>query len=197
MRTSRSWIDRTVAELDSPPGRSSPVPAERANKAESHPSHELTLELTLSPEEAQALYEICGADELSPKQALLHIVRARLLARPQFGRSDRGRLRACLQLLRALEQQIGRAARPARARGQTDAAVSGPTRELLDLAAHLRRVCRAIGESMTGNLQYWQANATSAVGPADQPRRQGTTGGPKRRAQSSRGSADDAPAPPT
>ena len=79
MRTSREWIDRTLAELDGPQGRSSPVPAEGADKAKSYPSSQLTLELTLSPEEMEALYEICRGDELSPKQALIHIVRARLL----------------------------------------------------------------------------------------------------------------------
>jgi hypothetical protein len=69
-------------------------------------------------------------------------------------------------------------------------------RELLDLSAHLRRVCRAIGESMTGNLQYWQANGASAGGPADQSPRQAPRG-PKPRAKGSRGGADDVPAPPT
>jgi hypothetical protein len=187
MRTSREWIDRTVAELDGSTGWSSAVPAEGMDKAKSCPP-QLTLELTLSPEETQALYEICGADELSPKQALIHIVRARLLARPQFGRSDRGRLRACVELLRALEQQIGRAARPARARGQTEAADSALTRELIDLAVHLRRVCRAIGESMTGNLQYWQADRTSPVDAADHAPCHGT-GAPQPRPPGSRGSA--------
>jgi hypothetical protein len=174
MRTSREWIDRTVAELDSSEGWSSPAPAEGGDKGKSYPPHQLTLELTLSPEERQALDEICRADELSPKQALTHIVRARLLARPQFGRSDRGRLRACLELLRALEQQIGRAVRPAKARGQTEAPASTLTRELLDLSSHLRRVCRAIGESMTGNLQYWQADPSSPLGAADPAPRHGT-----------------------
>ena len=183
MRTSREWIDRTVAELDGSAGWSSPVDAECADEAKSCPPHQLTLELTLSPEETRALYEICGADELSPKQALVHIVRARLLARPQFGRSDRARLRACLELLRALEQQIGRAARPARARGQAEIPVGALTRELLDLAAHLRRVCRAIGEAMTGNLQYWQAEPTAPVGAAEP------------RAPGPRGNADGVPAP--
>lgn len=169
MRTSREWIDRTVAELDSCPDWSSPLPAQ-SSKAKPYPPHQLTLNLTLSPEERRTLFEICLADELSPQQALTHIIRARLLARPQFGRSDRGRLRACLELLRALDQQIGRAVRPA-----ADAAL---TQELFELAAHLRRVCRAIGESMTGNLQYWQANPTPPVGVADHAPSAPETGAP-------------------
>jgi hypothetical protein len=200
MRTSREWIDRTVAELDSSAGWSSTAPAEGADKAKTYPPEQLTLELTLSPQERQALHEICRDDELSPKQALTHIVRARLLARPQFGRSDRGRLRACLELLRALEQQIGRATRPVKASGQTEAAVNALTRELHDLAAHLRRVCRAIGESMTGNLQFWQADPASPVTAADQapchhtaapqPGAPGSRGRPE-----SRGRNDGPPAP--
>jgi hypothetical protein len=140
----------------------------------------VTLDLLLSGEEMQALDEICREDELSPNQALVHIIRARLLRRPQFGRGDRARLRACLELLRALEQHVGRAARPAKAPGQTATVVSTRTQELLELGAYLGRVGRAIGESMMGNLRYWQADPTFSVGVVDvAPHAQAEVSGPE------------------
>jgi hypothetical protein len=172
MRTSREWIDRTATELDSAAGWSAePAAGCQHAEADSGVPGRLILDLVLSPEEMQALDEICREDELSPKQALTHIIRARLLGRPQFGRSDRARLRACLDLLRALEQHVGRAARPATARGQTATVVSAQTKELLELGAYLRRVGRAIGESMMGNLQFWRAHPTASVSGADEGRR--------------------------
>jgi hypothetical protein len=187
MRTSREWIDATMAELEG----SAIWSAERetgCQPAEAHPDApgRLTLDLILSPEELQTLDGICREDELTPKQALTHIIRARLLGRPQFGRSDRARLRACLDLLRALEQHVGRAARPAKGRGQTATVVSARTAELLDLGAYLRRVGRAIGESMTGNLRYWQADPVAPAGAFDEaPRDETVAAGPTPRTDSS------------
>jgi hypothetical protein len=187
MRTSRDWIDATMAELDRSAIWSAEAEAD-CQLAEAHSGAQgrLTLDLVLSPEEMQALDGICREDELTPKQALTHIIRARLLGRPQFGRSDRARLRACLDLLRALEQHVGRAARPAKGRGQTAAVVSTRTTELLDLGAYLRRVGRAIGESMMGNLRYWQTDSTSPAGAADDaPRGEADAAGPAPRTDSS------------
>jgi hypothetical protein len=169
MRTSREWIDQTIAGLDEPatladaPAASATTPAR------------LTLELELSAEERRVLDEICAQDELSPVQALTQILRSRLLGRPQFGRADRARLRSCLELLRALEQHVGRAARPAKGRGQTAEVISARTNELLELGDYLRRVGRAIGEAMAGNLQYWQGEARpqSAPPPEATPARAG------------------------
>jgi hypothetical protein len=187
MRTSREWIDGTMAELDGSAIRSVESEAGcRPAEAHSGAPGRLTLDLILSPEERQALDDICREDEFTPKQALTHIIRARLLARPQFGRSDRARLRACLDLLRALEQHVGRAARPAKGRGQTATIVSTRTAELLDLGAYLRRVGRAIGESMMGNLRYWQADtAASACAADDAPRGEAGAAGPAPRTDNS------------
>jgi hypothetical protein len=176
MRTSREWIERAVADLDVPEAAKADL---RVQGAESAASGATTYELTLSPEEAQALDAICREDELSPRQALEHIVRARLLGRPQFGRADRVRLRACLELLRALEQHVGRAARPIWARGQTPAVIGARTQELLDLGAYLRRVGRAIGEAMSGNLDYWRGGAAPAANTDDQPGRDRSGGDAK------------------
>jgi hypothetical protein len=156
MRTSREWIENAVADLDV---FEAAKPGLRVQGPEPAPSASTTYELTLSREETEALDAICREDELSPPQALEQIVRARLLARPQFGRADRVRLRACLELLRALEQHVGRAARPLWARGQTAAVIGARTQELLELGAYLRRVGRAIGEAMSGNLDYWRPEA--------------------------------------
>jgi len=111
MRTSREWIERTVAGLD-PAEASTIAPEARHVSVRPGPqdSRALIFEITLSDEEVAALDAICLEDELTPKQALSHIVRARLLQRPQFGRGDRARLRACVELLRAMEQHVGRAA---------------------------------------------------------------------------------------
>lgn len=169
MRTSREWIDRTVAELDHPVVSASAD----ASLAKASPSsaEQLKFEITLTPKEVEALDEICRADELSPKQALIHIVRARLLGQPQFGRSDRARLRACLELLRALEQHVGRAARPATALRPSATVIGARTKELLELGAYLHRIGRAIGEAMLGNLQYWRGEpGGEAAPPADAAR---------------------------
>ena len=66
------------------------------------------------------------------------------------------------------------------ARGQTATVVSTRTQELLELGAYLRRVGRAIGESMMGNLRYWQAPPTFPVGVADAgPQAQADGAGPE------------------
>jgi hypothetical protein len=168
MRTSREWIERTVDELDDPTALAV-VDGDVAPRPSSTGGGGLKIELTLSPEEADALDDICRADDLSPVRALTHIVRARLLGRPQFGRADRARLRSCLALLRALEQHVGRAARPATALRQTVAAVNMRTNELLDLGVYVRRVGRAIGESMLGNLQYWRGESGATPFKAAEP----------------------------
>jgi hypothetical protein len=169
MRTSREWIEQTVAELDGGTAVETPVAVGAAAlQSVPYPPPHLSVHLTLSADEQDALHAICRDGDVSPQQAVTHIVRARLLARPQFERFDRSRLRICLGLLRAVEQHIGRAARPAKARGQTEEIVGARSDELLDLAVYVRRVCRAIGEAMLGNLQYWQAGAgPSAAGSAD------------------------------
>jgi hypothetical protein len=167
MRTSREWIDKTVAELDDAPAQARSAAAPAAGPARREPAR---FELTLTPQEAEALDAICRHDELSPSQALVHIVRARLLDQPQFGRTDRARLRSCLELLRALEQHVGRAARPAGALRQTAVVMNTRSKELVELGVHLRRIGRAIGESMLGNLQYWRGElsaAPDAPGSAD------------------------------
>jgi hypothetical protein len=157
MRTSREWIERTVAELDAE-GPAAVAPKVRHVSVRPGPreARALTFEITLSEEEVEALDAICLADELSPKQALAHIVRARLLQRPQFGRADRARLRACVELLRAMEQHVGRAARPVSAMKPTLAGVEQCAGELLELGGYLRRIGRAIGDSMLGNLEFWR-----------------------------------------
>lgn len=159
MRTSREWIEKTATALDAP--QSGPTPPATPKTPRPRPSRrgELTVEITLTAEEAEALDAICREDELSPAQALGHIVSARLLAKPQFARGDRARLRACLELLRALEQHVGRAARPAGALRQTGFAAQARVEELLELGGYLRRVGRGIGEAMLGNLAYWRGEA--------------------------------------
>jgi hypothetical protein len=162
MRTSREWIERTVADLDrtGPSAIKAEVrhlsvrPGPRGARA-------LTLEITLSEEEVRALDAICLEDELTPKQALANIVRARLLDRPQFGRGDRARLRACVELLRAMEQHVGRAARPVSVMKPTLVGVEHCAGELVELGAYLRRIGRAIGESMLGNLDFWRGGSES------------------------------------
>ena len=160
MRTSREWIERTVAELD--PAGPAAIEAEVRHlsvQPKSRDFRSLTFEITLSEEEVEALDEICREDELTPKQALGHIVRGRLLQRPQFGRADRARLRACVELLRAVEQHVGRAARPISALNPTVAGVENCAGELLELGVYLRRIGRAIGESMQGNLDFWRGGS--------------------------------------
>jgi hypothetical protein len=163
MRTSREWIEKTVAELDDPVALEVPRAARTARATRDEPAK---FELTLTPQELAALDEVCLADDLSPRQALIQIVRARLLDQPQFGRADRARLRACLELLRALEQHVGRAARPAAALRPSVAVANASLRELIELGVYLRRVGRAIGESMLGNLQYWRGEPRPA---SDEP----------------------------
>jgi len=164
MRTSRDWIDKAVAELDVPAVLAS-SDSEAALTPRSTGRGALRIELSLAPDEVDALDEICRSDELSPTQALTQIVRARLLGRPQFGRADRARLRSCLALLRALEQHVGRAARSAAALRQPVDIMDARSQELLDLAIYLRRVGRAIGEAMLGNLQFWRdGSPTTTIG---------------------------------
>jgi hypothetical protein len=174
MRTSRKWIDEAVAELDDAALLvAADVAAELTPRSTSRGP--LRIEFTLTPDEVEALDEICRGDDLSPAQALTQIVRARLLGRPQFGRADRARLRSCLALLRALEQHVGRAARSASALRQTTDIVDARSEELLDLAVYLRRVGRAIGEAMLGNLQYWRDGAPLTTIAAEA----GRTGSPE------------------
>lgn len=160
MRTSREWIERTVAGLD-PVEVSTIAPEARCVSVRPGPrdSRALTFEITLSEDELAALDAICLEDELTPKQALSHIVHARLLHRPQFGRGDRARLRACVELLRAMEQHVGRAARPVSAMKPTLAGVETCVGELVELGAYLRRIGRAIGDSMLGNLEFWRGES--------------------------------------
>jgi hypothetical protein len=160
MRTSREWIEQTLGELERSPA---PVATPRRESARPRQAaaDQLTFELTLSEEELRALQAICDEDELSPKQALDQIVRARLLGQPQFARADRARLRACLELLRALEQHVGRAARPASAAQRTGLGREVLVQELLELGGYLRQVGRGIGEAMLGNLRYWQGDAAT------------------------------------
>lgn len=161
MRTSREWIDQTLGEFERPP-----APLARPLREPARPrfaaGDQLTFEITLSEDELRALEAICLEDELSPRQALLHIVRARLLGQPQFGRGDRARLRACLELLRALEQHVGRAGRAAASPGRTPPGRDILLQELLELGGYLRRVGRGIGEAMLGNLRYWRGEAAGS-----------------------------------
>lgn len=162
MRTSREWIERTVAELDlTGPAAIEAEGRHLSVRTRPRDFRSLTFEITLSAEEVEALDAICREDELTPKQALGHIVRARLLSRPQFGRGDRARLRACVELLRAMEQHVGRAARPVSAMRPTVAGVEICAGELLELGGYLRRIGRAIGESMLGNLDFWRGEPDS------------------------------------
>jgi hypothetical protein len=169
MRTSRTWIEQTVRELEAlSSDPAAPADAnERRRASRAAASDLLSFEVTLSPEELEALAAICDADELSPKQALSQIVRARLMGEPQFSRPDRTRLRACLDLLRALEQHIGRAARPAATLKRTPLGREVLVEELVELGAYLHAVGNAIGEAMRGNLEYWQGE-TPAAQPAPQ-----------------------------
>lgn len=162
MRTSRDWIERTIDELAAPPA---PADLQRVGegRARQAAADRCTFEITLSDAELDALDEMCRLDELSPKQALSHIVRARLLGQPQFGRGDRARLRACLELLRAIEQHIGRAARPAAALDRTALGREVLIQELLELGAYVRRVGRALGDAMQGNLHYWRGERTDSA----------------------------------
>lgn len=159
MRTSREWIEQTLVELDRSPTPLAPLPRAAA-PSRLAATDRLTFEVTLSEEELRALQSICQEDELSPKQALSQIVRARLLGQPQFGRGDRARLRACVELLRAIEQHVGRAARPAASPERTQLGRDVLRQELLELGGYLRQVGRGIGEAMLGNLSYWRGDAT-------------------------------------
>lgn len=159
MRTSREWIEQTLGELDRSPAPT-PAPPRESARARLAAADQLTFEVTLSQDEVRALQAICLEDELSPKQAIGHIVRARLLNQPQFGRGDRARLRACLELLRALEQHVGRAARPAASPERTALGRDVLLQEMLELGGYLRQVGRAIGEAMLGNLRYWRADTS-------------------------------------
>lgn len=155
MRTSRQWIEQRLAELERAPAPLAPL---RRDKAQPRLAacDQLTFEIVLSGDELRALQAMCLEDELSPKQALSNIVRARLLGQPQFGRGDRARLRACVELLRAIEQHVGRAARPAAAAGRTSIGRDVLLQELLELGGYLRQVGRGIGEAMMGNLSFWR-----------------------------------------
>jgi len=136
MRTSREWVEEAVADLDVPAVAQPDLRVEGAKPAAPGAN---TYELTLSREEAEALEAICGEDELSPRHALEHVVRARLLARPLW------------------------------ARGQDSSVTGARTQELLDLGAYLRRVGRAIGEAMSGNLDHWRADAAPSASDDDAP----------------------------
>lgn len=158
MRTSREWIEQTLGELDRSTAPLAPSPRAAA-PSRLAATDQLTFEVMLSEEELRALQAICLEDELSPKQALSQILRARLLGQPQFGRGDRARLRACVELLRAIEQHVGRAARPAASPERTELGRDVLRQELLELGGYLRQVGRGIGEAMLGNLSYWRGQA--------------------------------------
>lgn len=164
MRTSREWIEKTLAGLDEPVPPAVANGPGRPKASRQAAADRMTFELTLSEAELEALDVICREGDFSPKQALQHIVRARLLKRPQFGRADRVRLRACLEVLRALEQLIGRAARPAASPERSALGREVLIRELLGLGLYLRQVGQAIGGAMTGNLEYWSADPAAEVG---------------------------------
>ena len=160
MRTSREWIETTVAGLEpADPSTIAPEVCRLNVRPAPRDGRVRTFEITLSEEEVAALDAICLEDELTPKQALSHIVRARLLIRPQFGRGDRARLRACVELLRAMEQHVGRAARPVSRMKPTLIGAENCAGELLELGAYLRRIGRAIGASMLGNLDFWRGES--------------------------------------
>ncbi|THD53003.1 MAG: hypothetical protein E8A12_19165 [Phenylobacterium sp.] len=150
-----------MTELDRAPVSETEVESDA--EATTYLPRRIMFDLNFSSQEQMALRKICQAGDLSPQQALAHIVRARLLARPQFERFDRGRLRVCMGLLRLVEQHIGRAVRAA-AKGQTEEVVNSRIDELLELATDLRRVGYGLGEALLGNLQYWQAGSAE---PAD------------------------------
>jgi hypothetical protein len=120
------------------------------------PATSATFSVSLTAEEVAALRRIAAQDELSEQQALLHLTRSRLLGRPQFSRPDRARRRSSLALLRALDRHLGRAARPLGARDAPPDIAAARVDEIQALGVHVRRVCDAIGQSLLGNLRYWQ-----------------------------------------
>jgi hypothetical protein len=152
VRQSRRWIE---AELDALAGGEATL-GDGIVRAES------CAQVTLSPQEVEALKQRAAAAGLDREVVLARLISA-ALAGPEdidLNRFDRHRLRRCIDLLRAIEVHIARAARSMSVRQLPPEVTGRRLDELLNLGRYLRRVGSVLSPRLRGH-------AAAKVGPGD------------------------------
>jgi hypothetical protein len=97
-------------------------------------------QVTLSPQQLDRLNQCAAATGLDREVVLSRLVGAALADPERFDRFDRHRLRRCIDLLRAIEVHVARAARSIALRRLPPDLTARRVEELLDLGRYLRRV---------------------------------------------------------
>jgi hypothetical protein len=133
---------------------------------------EVTIALTLTVADAEALARECSEIGLTPKQWIVSLVRARLHGTAQFGRTDRIRVGRCLEVLRAIEEQVARGVRALRTQDLPPETAALRTADLTSFALYVARVRDTIEDAIGANRRYWrgrQRNSASGLAPTDEP----------------------------
>jgi hypothetical protein len=141
-----------------------------ASTAEFAP-REVTIVLTLTAADVEALARECREIDLTPKQWIISLVRARLHGTAQFGRSDRVRIGRCLEVLRGIEEQVARAVRALRTQGLPQESAALRMADLTSFAFYVARVRDTLHDAVGANRGYWRGRPSrpdSWAAPGDQ-----------------------------
>lgn len=96
--------------------------------------------VTLSAHQVDRLDHLAAATGLEANAVLSRLIDAALASPDRFDQFDRQRLRRCIDILRAIEVHVGRAARSVTLRRLPPELTARRLDELLDLGGYLRRV---------------------------------------------------------
>ena len=96
--------------------------------------------VTLSAHQVDRLDRLAAASGLEAQVVLSRLIDAALASPDRFDRFDRQRLRRCIDILRAIEVHVARAARSVALRRLSPELTARRIDELLDLGRYLRRV---------------------------------------------------------
>jgi hypothetical protein len=98
------------------------------------------VQFTLSTDQIAALNQLAEIHDLAPRAVLSRLVDAALAGPELFDHLDRQRLRRCLELLKAIEEQVARVARSMSVRQLPQELASRRADELGELGGYLHRV---------------------------------------------------------
>lgn len=98
------------------------------------------VQVTLSAHQVGLLERLAATTGLEEEVVLSRLIGAALASPDRFDRFDRQRLRRCIDLLRAIEVHVARAARSMTVRRLSPELTARRVDELLDLGRYLRRV---------------------------------------------------------